>query len=128
MNGLYNKAVYWNTNIDTMVNQAMNKRYMIEPTFHMTQKVHSLHLPNRCYLAVLYGEVVEAEVVNNKVVKVITRITNRYNIHQDICAAVLLTTDELGNNIARVKTIWTNSHNDNHKTIKVENYICENNA
>ena len=69
----------------------------------------------------MYGEVIEAEIKNNSVVKIVARLPNRYNMIEDICAAILLHDESFYD--AKVKTVWTNCAEDNHSTINVSNYI-----
>ena len=120
--GLYNKGIYWSSEVDTAVKTMLNKRYKVVPTFHVYNKIDKLRLPKGCYTTVLHGKVVEAEVENGQVVKVITRLQNKFRPKQDICAAVRLNLDSVTNQ-AVVKTIWTNAHDDDHETINVSNYV-----
>lgn len=116
--GIYNKAVYWPIEVKQAIKIAMSKRYIVSPTQHYQFKAEKLTLPNNCYKALLHGEIVEVEVNNGYVVKVVTRLRNRYNHAQDICGAIVLDGVE-----ARVKTVWTNRCNDKHWTIRKENYV-----
>lgn len=118
-NGIYNKAVYWPEELQTKIQKALNRKYKLGLTFHANTKIQKLKLPKNCYKVVLYGEVVEAEIQNGNLVKVITRLKrdNRF-VEQDICAAVAIYYP-----YATVKTVWINETNDKHKTLKIENYI-----
>lgn len=116
--GTYNKAVYWPNEIEQAIKFAMTKRYVVLPTQHYRLKARTLMLPDNCYRALLHGKIVEAEVNDGCVVKVITRLRNRYNHTQDICGAIALDGIE-----ARVKTVWTNRCGDKHWTIRKENYV-----
>lgn len=122
MNGLYNKGVYFPKELEQSIIKLLACPYVVHLTAHGEEKIEKLHLPKGCYKAMLNGEVVEAEVENNNVTKIITRIQNRYNPKQDICGAIVFGKNWRGCNVATVKTIWTNAHDDDHKTIKVENY------
>lgn len=119
--GVYNKAVFWPNRLVKMINEQLTYRYKVSATKHCLDKCKSLHLPKNCYKAMMYGEVIEAEVRNGSVVKIITRLPNRYNMTEDICAAILLHSE--GFYDAKVKTVWTNQADDNHSTIDVSNYI-----
>ena len=66
----------------------------------------------------LHGRIVEVEIEDGRVNRIITRLNNRYNSKEDLCAAILLGKDRT----ARVKTIWVNRIDDTHKTIRIENY------
>ena len=119
--GVYNKAVFWPDRLVEMINKQLMYRYRVSATKHCLHKCEILHLPKNCYKAMMYGEVIEAEIRNGSVVKIVTRLPNRYNMTEDICAAILL--HDEGFYDAKVKTVWTNCAEDNHSTINVSNYI-----
>ena len=118
MSKLYNIGVYYPHDVEIMVENAMRKRYEVVVTRHAEYKIAKLRLPNNCYKAMLYGRIVEVEIEDGRVNKIITRLNNRYNSKEDLCAAILLEED----GIAKVKTIWINRIDDSHKTIRMENY------
>lgn len=118
MSKLYNIGVYYPHDVEVMVKKAMRKRYEIIATHHAEYKIAKLRLPDNCYKAMLYGRIVEVEIEDGKVYKIITRLRNRYDSKVDLCAAILLEED----GIAKVKTIWINRIDDSHKTIRMENY------
>lgn len=118
MSKLYNIGVYCPHDIEIMVENVMKKRYEIVATRHAEHKIAKLRLPDNCYKAMLYGRIVEVEIEDGRVNKIITRLKNRYNSKEDLCAAILLEED----GIAKVKTIWINRLDDSHKTIRMENY------
>lgn len=118
MSKLYNIGVYYPYDVEVMVENAMKKRYKVVVTRHAEYKIAKLKLPNNCYKAMLHGRIVEVEIEDGRVNKIITRLKNRYNSKEDLCAAILLEEDR----IAKVKTIWINRINDSHKTIRMENY------
>lgn len=122
--GTYNRAVFWPVELEMKVNQAMNIRYQIELTNHARQRIEENNLPTGCYKALLYGEVIEAEVQDGKIVKIVTRIPNKRGYNQDICAAIILIHEKF-QHFARVKTVWTNNAYDVHQTIDTENYVQE---
>ena len=68
----------------------MSKRYQIEATTHFYERCEQWGFPRGCYKALLYGEIIEAEVVEGQIVKIITRLPNRKVENEDICAAVVL--------------------------------------
>ena len=124
--GIYNKAVFWPIELQKAINQTMRKRYKIVPTFHAKQKIVKLDLPQTSYKIALCGEIVEVEIENDNVKKIITRIkrkSNKGNYNQDVCSAVVF---DCENFEARVKTMWLNATDDAHKTLHIENYISEN--
>ena len=120
--GLYNKAVYWTDELEGKINALMSKRYHVLPTIHCKFKARKLGLPLGCYKAMLYGKIVEVEYdkQTDVVQKIITRLPNRVKDGTDICAAIRFDGYE-----ARVVTVWVNEATDNHKTIRVENYVNE---
>lgn len=122
--GTYNKAVYWPIELELKLENVMSRRYQIEPTAHLFDRIEQYHLPRGCYKALLYGEIIEAEVdENHNIVKIVTRIPNRYYIDEDICSAIIIDNNLL--NIARVKTVWINMNYDTHKTINKNNYVTK---
>lgn len=124
--GIYNKAVFWPAELQMVINQTMRKRYKIVPTFHAKQKIAKLDLPQTSYKIALYGEIVEVEIENDIVKKVITRTkrkSNKRNYNQDVCSAVAFNYENFE---ARVKTMWLNATKDSHKTLHTKNYISEN--
>ena len=102
----------------------MSKRYQIEATTHFYKRCEQWGFPRGCYKALLYGEIIEAEVINGRIVKIVTRLPNRKAKDEDICAAILLEHGEYFD-VARVKTVWANMSYDNHKTIDKSKYIQE---
>ena len=121
-NGTYNKAVYWPGTFNMLVEDELNFRYNVYATTHCKNRIQEYRLPQGCFTAMLYGEVVEAEYYNGNITKIITRLPNRKNQNQDICAAIMLEHNNYGHK-AKVKTIWLNERNDKHKTINRENYV-----
>lgn len=115
-NGTYNKAVYWNSEIENLVNTKLSNRYTLTCGYHARQRINENGLPQGVYKASLYGDVVECEFVDGCVHKVITRLPHK-NKPYDICFAVMFNDD-----VAFVKTVWLNSSTDNHDTIRKENY------
>lgn len=119
--GVYNKAVFWPDKLVEMINKQMVHRYKVSATKHYFDKCRILHLSKNCYKAMMYGEIIEAEVRNGSVVKIVTRLPNRMYMTEDICTAILLHSD--GFYDAKIKTVWTNQADDNHSTINISNYI-----
>ena len=123
--GTYNKAVYWPIELELALEKVMSKRYQIEPTNHLFERLEQYNLPRGCYKALLYGEIIEAEVDEyHNVVKIVTRIPNRHYTDEDICSAIVIDKDKYFD-VARVKTIWINMNYDTHKTINKSNYVTE---
>lgn len=124
--GIYNKGVYWPDEVEFAVQYTLSQKYRILPTQHLFDKLKLLNLPFNCYKAMLYGTVVEAELNHGVVKKVITRLPNRFNKDETLCAAIAFDLNINNKNIvAHVKTIWTNRTEDNHRTIHKENYITK---
>lgn len=121
--GTYNKAVYWTEELQSKIDKAMSVHYWVNPTDHYREKAMLLDIPFGFYKAALFGEIVEVEYdsTTDYISKIITRLSNRKNITEDICAAIVLEGRQ-----ARVKTIWINHSLDNHKTLRTENYVNEN--
>lgn len=119
IDGAYNKAVYWPEYVQVKIREAMTKRYVIKPSSHFYDKCELLSLPYGCYKTALYGEVIEVEIVNNQVVKIITRLQDRKYLHNDNCFAIIFKEY----NTALVKTVWQNNHYDNHHTIDKSKYV-----
>lgn len=105
-NGKYNKAVYMPTvtfrDIETVLRywphaleQAEQDRYGV------------IELPDTINLSRV--ELVEMEVVNNKIYKVVVR--SHYNTQLDLVHVILLET-------MSVKTVWLNRKNDRHHTLR----------
>lgn len=121
--GTYNKAVYWTEELQSKIDKAMSVHYRVKPTAHYREKAMWLDIPYGFYRASLFGEIVEVEYdsATDSISKIITRLSNRKNIAEDICAAIALE-----GNRANVITIWINHGSDNHKTLRTENYVNEN--
>lgn len=121
--GTYNKAVYWTEELQSKIDKAMSVHYRVKPTAHYREKAMWLNVPFGFYKAALFGKIVEVEYdsATDSISKIITRLSNRKNITEDICAVIALEGRQ-----ARVKTIWINHGLDNHKTLRVENYVNEN--
>lgn len=118
--GVYNKAVYWPMNLEMAIEEKMMTKYEIVYTNHYLERCEQWDIPWSCYRASLYGEIIEAEIQNGMIIKIVTRLPNRKRPDEDICFAILLEYD-----IARVKTVWCNMNYDNHYTIKKSNYVNE---
>ena len=121
MEKLYNKGVFWSDKINEAVENKLNQKFLIFPTFHMQVKAHKLNISENCSKASLFGEVVEALFENDVLVKVITRLPNKFNKDEDLCFAVAFV-DDCDECFAQVRTVWINRHSDNHSTIHTENY------
>lgn len=119
LHGTFNKNVFWCDEVEYAVQLALSKKYIVLPTQHYFWRTSELHLPRNCYKAMLYGEVIEAELQLGSVVKVITRLQNNKFPDKDICAAISFNVD----GTAVVRTVWVNRHDDGHSTIHKENYV-----
>lgn len=118
VDGVYNKAVYWPNEIEEKVNNRMGDKFLIRLSVHAEKRIAENHLPKDCYKAFLFGEIVEVEIKNGSVKKIVTRLRHRYNSKKFICSAILLDFD-----VAFVKTVWVNNEDDNHETIIAYNYV-----
>lgn len=116
-NGVYNKAVYWPDELATMLTLVKKNRWLMKPTGHYKEKASALRLPDNCYKVAMHGEIIEAE-YDCGLVKIVTRVPNRYCKNNDLCFAVLLRGVE-----ARVKTVWLNNREDNHYTLQEDGYV-----
>lgn len=101
----------------------LSNRYVVFNTTHARDKIFYLGLPGRIYKAMLYGEVIEAEFHKGKLTKIVTRLKDKRSDSIDICAAILINPVDTYGNVAKVKTVWINDRDDNHKTINKEMYI-----
>lgn len=122
--GLYNRAVYWPMSLEFALEKMMSKRYQVEATTHFYERCEQWGFPRGCYKALLYGEIIEAEVSDGQIVKIVTRLPNRKAEDEDICAAIVLEHGEYFD-VARVKTVWANMSYDNHVTIDKSKYVRE---
>lgn len=118
--GLYNIATEWSMDVISAVKHCRDIPYHVIPTNHFRQKCVELGLSPSVACVALKGRIVEVEIKNNKVVKLITRIHHRYKEDIDMVFAIALNRQE---KIAWVKTVWINHINDNHYTLKFEN-LC----
>lgn len=128
--GLYNKAVYWPVELEIELKRVISMRYTIAPTNHYYDRCDFWRIPASVCKALIYGEVVEVQVENGQIVKLITRLPNHKNPDEDICGALWLGYNEppvytfpVPIYPARVKTVWCNSAYDNHTTIDKTKYI-----
>lgn len=124
LNGLYSKQVYWPEGIQAVLDHVLSNKYVIFNTIHASDKIFYLGLPDRIYKAMLYGEVIEAEFHKGKLTKIVTRLKDKRSDSIDICAAILINPVDTYGNVAKVKTVWINDRDDNHKTINKEMYVC----
>lgn len=122
--GLYNRAIYWPISLELELEEVMSKRYQIAATTHFYERCEQWGFPRGCYKALLYGEIIEAEVIDGRIVKIVTRLPNRKAKDEDICAAILLEHGEYFD-VAMVKTVWANMSCDNHATIDKSKYVQE---
>lgn len=118
LNGVYNKGVFWPDGIDCVINHVLSFQYIITSTFHAKERMRYYHLPLGCVTALLYGEPVEAYFENGRLWKIVVRLANRFNPEQDICGAIVF-----DGKYAHVLTVWLNNGQDNHYTIRKENYV-----
>lgn len=120
IDGVYNKAVYWPLNLESVIDEIVRVKYKIEYTKHYSERCEQWDVPWSCYKAALYGEIIEVKIQNGVIVKVVTRLPNNKQPDEDIYFAIML-----NGNVACVKTVWCNMNYDKHYTIKKENYANE---
>lgn len=124
IDGLYSKQIYFPKEVEFSVQYALSKSFFVYPTTHYFDKAKQLGINSNTYKALLYGEIIEAEFVKGRLVKIITRINNRYNFDEDICGAIAFDYDSMSNHfVARVKTVWENRTSDKHDTIDESKYV-----
>ena len=109
-NGLYHKDVYL-----PKINK-VNRDFKVEYTHHAIEAAYNdryeeIVLPETINLA--KSEIIEIEVKNGEIVKILIR--TKYNSRYDLNLAII------PQNL-KVKTVWLNDVNDDHKTLKVEKY------
>ena len=121
LNGLYSKQIYWPENVQAVIDHVLSCPHFIDATLHAKEKMNQLCLPDRIYKAMAHGEIIEAEFTNGRLVKIVTRLPHKSR-PVDICAAIIIA-PENRYGILRVKTVWTNNHNDNHSTIDKRAYV-----
>lgn len=122
LNGVYNKGVYWPEGIDCVIDHIMSYHYSVIASRHVKERIAQYQLAPNCFKIALKGETVEAEFVNGKLVKIINRIHDKSDETRDICVAVRFDLNERTTCYANVITLWLNNRDDNHCTIRVENY------
>lgn len=120
LNGRYNKCVYWPQELDILLMATMSHRYVLQLSRHAEYKANQLGINPGVYKALLCGDIVEVEVCNGVIHKIIVRLLNKFNSKEHICGAIAFQADD----VAFVKTLWLNNVDDMHSTIHVENYVC----
>lgn len=115
---LYSKQIYWPNEIETKVKEITDEKHFVNQTIHFKNRRMELNLPYGIWKLALVGEVIECEIINGYVVKLITRVQNKCRPWQDICFAISIEGKCVG-----IKTVWTNAHLDSHQTIKTGNYV-----
>lgn len=120
--GVYNKAIYWPEELQIKITAYQQFKYFLRPTRHYFSRCKKWHLPFNCYKALMYGEVIEAEIWNNCLMKMVTRLPDRKNKRISLCAVIIPCP---GAGEAIVKTVWLNKTDDNHSTLNKKNYILE---
>lgn len=125
--GRYNPLVYWPNEMQELVDKTMKRKFIIEKTYHFICRAKELNVPVGCATASLYGKIVEAEVENNEITKIVTRLRNKYDNNKDLCFAIKISRRPnfvyIYTDVATVKTVWQNDKGDNHCTINHERVI-----
>lgn len=123
LNGIYNVAIYWPKEIQKAVRRALQLDYKMTATDHFQNRLTQYDISDVNWEDFINGEVVECEVKDGVVWKIITRTSSTKFEGEHNCAAIKLERG-YGRPIARFITVWINRDNDNHRTIRRENYIC----
>lgn len=121
-NGLYHMNVWFPEEIKKLVEDKLSKQYIIRSTNHSRQRADEYNLSQGCIRACLFGNVIEAEIYNNEVVKIVTRIPHRFDKQIEVCFAIAFNCDT-ALNTASVKTIWLNDANNSHSTLDKSKYV-----
>lgn len=116
---IYNKEVYWTEELDNKIKKLLSKKYSVLPSHHYGFKTTELGVSFNSYKACLYGDIVEAEVLYDNVVKIIFRLRDRFNINRDLCFAVSF---NIMDEVATVRTVWVNMVTDKHYTLDKTKY------
>lgn len=126
--GKYNIDVFWPDSLKEELDKVLSKRYYVSRTKHYEEKTKKLHIPCGLYKKALSGSVIEADVINGHVTKIVTRQQDRKFKDSSLCFAVLLGGfHRCGSGYiveaVRIKTVWINKSTDNHSTLKTEGIV-----
>lgn len=122
--GLYHIDVYFPREVMLSIEKFLSKKVRVLPTNHYYEKAKMCNLGPNSFLSALYGSVVEAEVSDGVVVKIVTRLRHRYDNTKDICFAVQLHGSyKAEEGCVAVKTVWVNGVFDNHDTLNKGAYV-----
>ena len=122
--GIYNVDIYWPDELTETIKNLLSDRMTIARTDHYDRRVEKYGFNFGVYKAALFGEVVEATVSAGKVVKMVTRISNKYDNGEDICFVVSICWNpEAEVNVAIVRTVWPNNGDDYHLTKDKAKYV-----
>ena len=123
--GVYHKDVYFPKDLDIVVQYILSKPLTIKPSLHYFEKVYKNRLSQGAYKTALYGDIIEAEVIDGQVVKIVTRVKNKFIPNCSMCFAIQLEdlkgTEEKGTVV--IKTVWRNCEDDNHTTLDRTKYL-----
>ena len=72
-NGVYNKAIYWPKEVRKMVKRTLERECTIYPTQHMYDRLENYDLPMDIWHEFMDGEVIECEVKDMVLTKIVTR-------------------------------------------------------
>lgn len=123
--GVYHKDVYFPTDLQIVVQYILSRPLYVKPSQHYYGKIEKYGLGSGVYKVALYGEVIEAEIYDGQVVKIVTRIKNKYLDNCSMCFAIQLE-DLKGigdKNTVVIKTVWLNCEDDNHSTLDRTKYL-----
>jgi hypothetical protein len=122
LHGTYNRALYWPDGIDYVVDHVLGDEYAILASLHAKDRIKEKHLPEFVYKSCLYGEIVEATFTEGHLDKIVTRLHDRRDNHNDICFAIIFK-HGVNRPLALVKTVWCNNEDDDHATLNWSQYV-----
>lgn len=123
--GVYHRDVYFPETLQTVIQYILSKPLKVKPSLHYLEKARRNKLNEGVCKTALYGEIIEAEVYDGQVVKIVTRLKHKFFDNTSMCFAIQLEdfkqTEE--NRTVIVKTVWLNCEDDNHSTLNKSNYL-----
>lgn len=123
--GVYHRDVYFPETLQTVIHYLLSKPLKIKPSLHYLDKARRNKLNAGVCKTALYGEIIEAEVYDGQVVKIVTRLKHKFFPNTSMCFAIQLEdlkgAEEKGTVI--IKTVWLNCEDDNHSTLNKSNYL-----
>ena len=123
--GVYHRDVYFPKDLQVVICYLLSKPLYVKPSLHYYEKATKWKLSKGAYKTALHGEIIEAEINDGQVVKIVTRIQDKFAPKYSMCFAIQLEdlkgTEEKGTVV--VKTVWRNCEDDNHSTLDRTKYL-----